>query len=116
MGFRFLIFGAGAIGTYIGGSLSLQGHEVVFLERRHDIQALQERGLRMSIEETQYQIPSPNCIHSLDEIKEKHFDLIILALKTYHLDGILPDLKRLRNHLPPILCLQNGVESEKNPR
>jgi len=113
MGFRFLIYGAGAIGTYIGGSLILQGHEVVFIERQNDIQALQDRGLRMSIEDTQYQIPSPNCISSLDEIKEKHFDLIVLALKTYHLEGILPDLKRLRNHLPPTLCLQNGVESEK---
>jgi len=112
MGFRFLIYGAGAIGTYIGGSLSLQGHEVVFLERQHDIHALQDRGLRMSIEGTQYQIPSPIFISRLDEIKEKHFDLIILALKTYHLDGVLPDLKRLKDHLPPILCLQNGVESE----
>jgi 2-dehydropantoate 2-reductase len=112
MGFRFLIYGAGAIGTYIGGSLSLQGHEVVFLERRHDIHALQDRGLRMSIEGTQYQIPSPICISRLDKIKEKHFDLIILALKTYHLNGVLPDLKRLKDHLPPILCLQNGVESE----
>ena len=67
----------------------------------------------MDIEGTQHQIPSPICISSLDEIKEQKFDLLILALKTYHLDDILPDLKRLRKHLPPILWLQNGVESEK---
>lgn len=113
MGFRFLIYGAGAIGTYIGGSLSLQGHQVVFLERHQDLKALQSRGLRMFIDGTQYQIPSPVCISSLDEIQEQKFDLVILALKTYHLTDILPDLKRLRKHLPPILCLQNGVESEK---
>jgi len=113
MGFRFLIYGAGAIGTYIGGSLSLQGQQVVFLERGQDLKGLQSRGLRMDIDGTQYQIPSPSCISSLDEIQEQKFDLIILALKTYHLDDILPDLKRLRKHLPPILCLQNGVESEK---
>ncbi len=113
MGFRFLIYGAGAIGTYIGGSLSLQGHQVVFLERDQDLKALKSRGLRMVIDGTQYQIPSPTCISCLDEVKEGKFDLIILALKTYHLVDILPDLKRLRKHLPPILCLQNGVESEK---
>ncbi len=113
MGYRFLIYGAGAIGTYIGGSLSLQGHQVVFLERHQDLKALQSRGLKMVIDGTHYQIPSPLCISSLDEIREQKFDLIILALKTYHLDDILPDLKRLRKHLPPILCLQNGVESEK---
>jgi 2-dehydropantoate 2-reductase len=113
MGYRFLIYGAGAIGTYIGGSLSLQGHHVVFLERHQDLKALQSRGLRMVIDGTQYQIPSPLFISSLDEIQEQKFDLVILALKTYHLDDILPDLKRLRKYLPPILCLQNGVESEK---
>ncbi len=113
MEFRFLIYGAGAIGTYIGGSLSLQGHQVVFLERGQDLKALQSRGLRMDIDGIQHQIPSPLCISSLDEIKELKFDLLILALKTYHLTDILPDLKRLRKHLPPILCLQNGVESEK---
>ena len=29
---RVLVFGAGAIGTYIGGSLALSGEEVVFLD------------------------------------------------------------------------------------
>lgn len=113
MSYRFLIYGAGAIGTYIGGSLSLQGHQVVFLERAQDLKALQSRGLRMNIDGTQYQIPSPVCISSLDEIQERKFDLAILALKTYHLPDILPDMKRFRKYLPPVLCLQNGVESEK---
>ena len=30
---QVLSIGAGAIGTYIGGSLALQGHDVAFLER-----------------------------------------------------------------------------------
>ena len=30
---KILSFGAGAIGTYIGGSLALAGHEVVFVEQ-----------------------------------------------------------------------------------
>ena len=30
---KVLSIGAGAIGTYIGGSLALQGHKVVFVER-----------------------------------------------------------------------------------
>ena len=38
---------------------------------------------------------------------------MILALKTYHLDSILPTLVDNKDHLPPLLCLQNGVESEK---
>ncbi|MGB2963237.1 MAG: 2-dehydropantoate 2-reductase [Anaerolineales bacterium] len=113
MKFRFLIFGAGAIGTYIGGSLSLQGHDVVFLEREGDLDALKSRGLRLVINNTQHHISSPLCINSLNQIQGQQFDLGVLALKTYHLDQILPDLIRLRSNLPAILCLQNGVESEK---
>lgn len=113
MRYQFLVFGAGAIGTYIGGSLSLQGHEVVFLERQKDLSALQAQGLRMTVEDKEYHIPSPQLISSLDEIQNYQFDLAILALKTYHLDEILPDLIRFKDILPPLLCLQNGVDSEK---
>ena len=46
---RILSIGAGAIGTYIGGSLSLQGHEVVFLERPHVADSLKQRKIRLPV-------------------------------------------------------------------
>ncbi len=113
MKYRFLIFGAGAIGTYIGTSLLLQDHQVVFLEREKDLIDLTERGLKMEIEGQIYSLPAPDLITDLDLVKHTSFDLAILALKTYHLENILPDLVRLQDYLPPILCLQNGVKSEK---
>ena len=111
--YRYLVFGAGAIGTYIGGSLLHQGCEVVFLEREKDIEDLKTGGLRLSIDGQNIQIESPQFISGIDQIPQQNFDLAILSLKTYHLTDILPDLKRIKEHLPPILCLQNGVESEK---
>lgn len=110
---RFLILGAGAIGSYLGGSLALNGHEVLFLEREKDITSLQKQGIIMEIEGKEYSISSPNYTSSLDQALNQGVDLIILAVKTYHLDTILPELIRLRESLPPLLCLQNGVESEK---
>ena len=44
-----LTFGAGAIGTYIGGSLALAGHQVVFLERPAKVDELRARGLRLDL-------------------------------------------------------------------
>ena len=41
---RVLSIGAGAIGTYIGGSLLLNGHRVKFLEQASAVKELQERG------------------------------------------------------------------------
>jgi len=113
MKYRFLIFGAGAIGTYLGASLALKGHDVVFLEREADLQYLRNQGLRMVIDGKEYTCTSPTYIGNLNEIQDQTFDAAILALKTYHLDTLVPDLIRLQEHLPPLLCLQNGVESEK---
>ena len=40
---NFLVFGAGAIGTYIGGSLALEGHRGVFIEHAWIARELRER-------------------------------------------------------------------------
>jgi 2-dehydropantoate 2-reductase len=44
-----LSFGAGAIGTYIGGSLALAGHKVVFVEQPAVASDLQARGLKLDL-------------------------------------------------------------------
>ena len=66
----------------------------------------------MEVEGHKYSLPASDLITDLNKLKHTSFDLAILALKTYHLKDILPDLVRLKNSMPPILCLQNGVESE----
>jgi 2-dehydropantoate 2-reductase len=112
MKLRVLVFGAGAIGTYIGAHLLIGKHRVVFLERKKDQDDLAERGLKMKIGTDIHVFPCPELITDLDKIKGESYDLAILALKTYHLEEFLPELIRLKDHLPPILCLQNGIESE----
>ncbi len=109
---RFLIFGAGAVGTYLGASQAYRGNEVVYLERKKDIPGLKERGLRLELDKQLISISSASFIEDLGDIQTREFTLGILALKTYHLRTILPDLIRIKNVLPPLLCLQNGVESE----
>ena len=46
---KCLCFGAGAIGTYVGGSLALAGVDVVFLEQPDAARELQRRGLRLDL-------------------------------------------------------------------
>jgi len=110
---RFLILGAGAIGSYLGGSLALHSHDVIFLERERDIPALQNQGINMEIHGEKTNISSIIFSSSLDQALAQRPDLIILAVKTYHLEPILPDFLRVKEDLPPLLCVQNGVESEK---
>lgn len=110
---NILIFGAGAIGTYLGASLAQQGHRIIILERRADVPALQKAGLRLVIDGQEIATTAPTFISTLDIIPDLDLDLAVLALKTYHLESLLPDLSRINEYLPPLLSLQNGVESEK---
>ena len=110
---RFLVFGAGAIGTYIGGSLAHAGNHVTFLERVADIPILKSLGMRIRNEKQILDISSIELFNDLHQIKGIGYDLGILTLKTYHLREFLPELKKHKDFLPPILCLQNGVESEE---
>lgn len=108
----FLIFGGGAVGTYLGTCLAHAGQKVVVLEREKDISGLREEGLKLELNGVELSAPGVEFVSNIQEIRELNPDLGILAFKTYHLDSILPDLIELKDSLPPLLCLQNGVESE----
>lgn len=108
-----LVFGAGAIGSYIGGSLALQGHQVVFIERPAMVSQLREIGIRIRVGENLKYLRSPMVFGELEEVlNEYNFDVGILAVKSYDTDSVLAAWQGVEEKLPPILCLQNGVENE----
>ncbi len=110
---RILSFGAGAIGTYIGGSLAQTGRKVVFLERPEVAETLNRRGLHLTIDGQHQTIPDPIVVTTYeDAIGYAPFDLAIFALKSYDTHSALENLKEFQKYLPPILCLQNGVDNE----
>jgi len=115
---RILTLGAGAIGTYIGGSLAIAGHEVVFLERPQVAADLKSRGLRLAIQDGEHHIPDPVVVDSIEEAlapstgSGRDFDIALFALKSYHTQTFLDSLPAPRPPLPPILCLSNGVANE----
>ncbi len=127
---RVLVVGAGAIGTYIGGSLALYRQaQVTFLVRRATAQALRQRGdLRLTLPDGTHRLPlalpSPTPVASghpptvglLEDPQQSTsaaFDLVVLAVKTYHLPAFLKSIAPVRHAFPPVLCLLNGVEAEQ---
>jgi 2-dehydropantoate 2-reductase len=110
---RILSFGAGAIGTYIGGSLALAGHTVVFLEKPEVVEELRKRGLYLEINGQTQRIPKPLLASSLEEaLSYAPFDCAIFALKAFDTRSALESIRIVKDAFPPILCLQNGVENE----
>ena len=110
---RILSFGAGAIGTYIGGSLALDGHSVVFLEQPAVVADLRRRGFRLNLGEDEH-ILTNMLIHSNIEeaLNAGPYDAALFALKSYDTRPALDAWQPYLASLPPVLCLQNGVENE----
>ena len=90
---KVLTFGAGAIGTYIGGSLVLAGHNIVFVEQPKVVEELHERGLRLDLtldkrrntKEAFIVDPSSFVIVSTleDALRYGPFDVALYALKSF---------------------------------
>ena len=113
---NFLCFGVGAIGTYIGGSLAVSGQRVVFVERPEVAADVRQRGLSLKIgrDEHEHRVEHPDVVGSLAEALERGpFDAAILAVKSFDTPSVLAEASRMvEEEMPPILCLQNGVENE----
>ena len=110
---RFLFFGVGAIGTYIGGSLALSGQDVVFLEKPEVAEAVLKRGLCLNLLGVERYIEHPIIVTEITEaFKTGEFDVAVQAVKSYDTDNLLDTLISYQYLLPPVLCLQNGVENE----
>jgi 2-dehydropantoate 2-reductase len=113
-----LTFGAGAIGTYIGGSLALAGNRVVFVEQSSAVEELRGRGLRLDLTISRNSVfdiqdSSVTFAASLEEaLKYGPFDVAIFALKSYDTAAALDAMRPHAHRLPPILCLSNGVDNE----
>lgn len=110
---KFLCFGVGAIGTYIGGSLAAAGHSVVFVERPAVAEEVRRRGLKVGVPGATHRIPNPQVADSLAAaLEDGPFDAAILAVKSFDTQSVLDDLLPQAGKIPPILSFQNGVENE----
>lgn len=110
---RFLCFGVGAIGTYIGGSLALAGQEVVFIDRKEVAASIGQNSLRLQFADGDRTVTSPKIVFSLAEAQTQGpYQLAICAVKSFDTAPLLKSLAPYESWLPPFLCLQNGVENE----
>jgi 2-dehydropantoate 2-reductase len=105
-------FGAGAIGSLVGGRLSLSGITVTLLARRDHVAAVRTRGLILETPRERILCKHVDSVTSLDDLASPP-DLILLTVKAYHTQEAMA---ALRGRLPEgslVLSLQNGVGNEE---
>ena len=110
---KFLFLGAGAIGTYVGGSLAAAGHDVSFTERPGTAEALTTTGLRVTKGGVTQQVSNVTFFYNpADALAAGPYDVAVVALKSADTAAAIDGLASTGIEVPNILSLQNGVENE----
>ncbi|WP_391208381.1 ketopantoate reductase family protein [Psychrobacillus sp. L4] len=96
------IIGAGAIGMLFGAYLAEEKHDILFYVREN------KKTANLYIEKIP-NVPEPITCKQVSEIEALFsMDLIVIAVKYHHLEGLKKDLDLLPKHLP-LLFVQNGL-------
>lgn len=116
---RYIIIGAGAVGGTIGGSLALAGHEVVLVARGAHLEAMRDRGLRLSTP-TGTDTVKALAIGGPEEIDLSQDDALVVATKSQDSVAVLSDWAArpvagggTAGQRLPVICAQNGVANER---
>ncbi len=100
------VIGAGAVGGYFGALLAQAGEDVTFLVREDRYRALQH-GLTVKSVHGDLFLAEPKLAQSGEELSG--CEVILLAVKQYHLEGVWNDLGMLAEGGAVLLPLLNGV-------
>ncbi|HKZ54018.1 MAG TPA: 2-dehydropantoate 2-reductase [Anaerolineales bacterium] len=110
---RYLVYGAGAVGAFIGGRLSLAGQPVAFLARRPIQAALRQSGLHIAMSGNTEHLHDVACFSNLSEALGSGLpDVILLTVKSYDAEAAARAIHAAWADPPPVVCLQNGVGNE----
>lgn len=103
---KIVIAGAGAIGGYIGAKLAQAGADVVLHARGPHLRAMQERGLRVTGAEGDFEVRPPV---TGDLATIGHADVVFLGVKAHGLTALAPMLAPLLGPSTTVVSTQNGV-------
>jgi 2-dehydropantoate 2-reductase len=103
---RIIIAGAGAIGGYLGARLARAGADVVLFARGPHLRAMQERGLRVTSPEGDFEV-RPQVAADLAEIGRA--DVVVLGVKAHGLTALAPRLGPLFGPDTVVVSTQNGI-------
>lgn len=114
---RILVYGAGAVGCFLGGHLALAGHDVTLLGREDMVNAVSNGGLRLVLTDGAKNIGNVKAVDSLKSaVKTGPYDFIALTVKAYDTIAAIQDLEQALDQKPVIASFQNGVGNEESLR
>ncbi|MCJ7604514.1 MAG: 2-dehydropantoate 2-reductase [Dehalococcoidales bacterium] len=108
---RHIIYGAGGIGSIMGGHLVRTGHEAVLIGRPGHVNAINKNGLKLVTPTGTHSVQIP-AVTAPDQLEFRPDDVILLCVKGQDTEGAMRDLKKCVDDIP-VFCFQNGVRNEE---
>ncbi len=112
---RIVMFGAGGVGSVIGGRLQqhadAHGHEITLVARGAHCAAIRATGLTINDPSGSVTVAVPVAEHIAD-VELDEGDVVFMTMKSQDSTVALDDLRR---HAPAVsvVCAQNGVDNER---
>ncbi|HXI07614.1 MAG: 2-dehydropantoate 2-reductase [Bradyrhizobium sp.] len=103
---KICIYGAGAIGGYLGVQLARAGVDVSLVARGAHLAAMKQNGLRLLIGDEQH-VVRPRCTDRPGELGPQ--DYVIICLKAHSITGVLEQMQPLLGPHTRIVTAVNGI-------
>jgi 2-dehydropantoate 2-reductase len=110
---RFLVIGAGGVGSVLAGYLARAGEPVMVVARPAHARAIAERGLDMVRDDGSIWHAAPGAASTIAEAAPRDDDVVFCTAKSYDTDEIVGQLAALGARPAAYVCVQNGISNEE---
>jgi 2-dehydropantoate 2-reductase len=100
---------AGAVGGYFGARMAAAGHDVFFIARGANLEAIKKNGLSIESVHGDLHLEKPNVTD--DPAKVGPVDAVFFAVKLWDTEKAAEQMKPLLGPNTRVITLQNGVDS-----
>lgn len=105
---RYLLMGAGALGSVIGGLLARQDHDVAFVGLDDHLRAMQQKGLLITGLWGEHFLPEVSAFYGTEGLSGT-FDAVLLCVKSYHTARVVRQACPFMREDTLVFSLQNGL-------
>jgi 2-dehydropantoate 2-reductase len=111
---RYVIFGAGAVGSTVGGLLARAGSNVVCVARPEYLDALSQ-GIVLKLDGREIVVKVESASH-IQDLKPDRSDIVVITTKSQMTESVTNELAGAYDRELRVVCLQNGARNEEIAR
>ena len=93
MSLRIAIVGAGAIGGYLGVKLALAGHDMTFIARGANLQAIAQHGMKLLLDDGSEL--HARDVKACDIASASTYDYVLVTLKSHQVAAVAANIAAL---------------------